>query len=91
MKRRNNTSLSQRTIFPLSSSNGPIENLLSLAGNIIVGAGAEWLSREFRDAIGLPTTTTQSQIELTRGKMQLAKQEADNIHSKVMSEKEAKI
>jgi hypothetical protein len=59
-----------------------------VGGNIISGIGFEWLSREFRDAIGLPGTSIKSQIELSRAKLQLAKQEADTTRAKTLGEKQ---
>ncbi len=90
MKKKKNNHTSQFAIFPISSSNDPLSNILGVVGNVVVGAGAEWLNREFRDAIGLPQTSLHSQIELSRAKLQLAKQEADTTRAKALSEMEVR-
>jgi energy-coupling factor transporter ATP-binding protein EcfA2 len=71
--------------------NDPIYNILAATGNMVVGYGLRWVSRELADVMGLSGVSVEKQIALNRSRLLLQKQEADFETTKIAREKQLRI
>jgi hypothetical protein len=71
--------------------NDPIYNILAAGGNMVVGYGLKWVSREIANAMGLSGVSVEKQIALNRSKLGLQKMEIEVAKSREEKDKLMKL
>jgi hypothetical protein len=71
--------------FPPDPSD-PLYNILAAGGNMVVGYGLKWVSREIAGLMGFTQVSVERQLALNRSQLQLERQQADTVRAKTLGE-----